>query len=93
MRRFGTDYVVFKHKRLEYSQRKLLDFLASKGQILPVSGVSLKAVEASYKVSLNLNKAGTSHAIRVLTANSKSRYGHREAKRLVTTKLRNGFRF
>jgi len=36
MRRFGTEYVEFKHKHLEYFQRKLLDLLANKGQIVSV---------------------------------------------------------
>jgi len=53
----------------------------------------MRAVEATYKVILSLNKAGRSHTIIVLTANSKSKYGHRVVKCLVTKKLRNGFKF
>lgn len=57
MRRFGTEYVDFKHKRLEYFQRKLPDLSTSKGQIVSVSEASMKAVEASDNASLSQNKA------------------------------------
>jgi hypothetical protein len=52
-----------KHWDLEYFQRKLSDLSASKGQIMSVSGVNKKAVEASYKVSLRIAKAGKLHTI------------------------------
>jgi hypothetical protein len=63
MRHFETKPVDLKHKRLEYFQRKLSDLSASKGQIMSFSGVNMNAVEASYKVSLRIAKAGKPHTI------------------------------
>jgi hypothetical protein len=48
---------------LEYFQRKLSDLSASEGQIMTFSGVNMKAVEGSYKVSLRIAKAGKPHTI------------------------------
>jgi hypothetical protein len=50
-----------KHKPLEYFQRKLSDLSASKGQIMSLSGFNMKAVEASYTVSLRISEAGKPH--------------------------------
>jgi hypothetical protein len=58
MRHFETKHGDLKHKPLEYFKRKLSDLSASKGQIMSFSGVNMKAVEASYKVSLRIAKAG-----------------------------------
>jgi hypothetical protein len=58
MRHLETKHGDLKHKLLEYFQRKLSDLSASKGQIMSFSGVNIKAVEASYKVSLRIAKAG-----------------------------------
>jgi hypothetical protein len=54
MRHFETKRGDLKHKLLEYFQRKLSDLSASKGQIMSFSGVNMKAVEASYEVSLRI---------------------------------------
>jgi hypothetical protein len=61
MRHFETKHGDLKHKLLEYFERKLSDLSASKGQIMPFSGVNMKAVEASYKVSLRIANAGKPH--------------------------------
>jgi hypothetical protein len=61
MRHFETKHGDLKHKPLEYFQRKLSDLSASKRQIMSYSGVNMKAVEASYKVSLRIAKAGKPH--------------------------------
>jgi hypothetical protein len=63
MRHFETKHGDLKHKPLEYFQTKLSDFSASKVQIMSFSGVNLKAVEASYKVSLRRAKSGKPHII------------------------------
>jgi hypothetical protein len=60
---FETKHGDLKHKPLEYFQRKLFDLSASKGQIMSFSGVNMKAVGASYKVSLRIAKAGKPHTI------------------------------
>jgi hypothetical protein len=52
-----------KHKPLEYFQRKLSDLSASRGHIMSFSEVKIKAVEASYKVSLRRATAGKPHTI------------------------------
>ena len=62
-------YGGIKHKSFEYFQRKLSDLPVSKGQILSILGIDMKAVEASYKVSFRIAKAGKSpFSWRVLTA-------------------------
>jgi hypothetical protein len=61
MRHFETKHGELNHKPLEYFQRKLSDLSASTGQITSLSGVNMKAVEASYKVSLRIAKAGKPH--------------------------------
>jgi hypothetical protein len=59
---FETKHGDLKHKPLEYFQRKMSDLSASKGQVMPFSGVNMKAVGAmSYKVSLRIAKAGKPH--------------------------------
>jgi hypothetical protein len=63
MRHFETKHGDLKHKPLEYFQRKLSDLLASKGQIISFPGVNMKAVEASYKVTLRIAKAGKPRTI------------------------------
>jgi hypothetical protein len=63
MCRFETRHWDLKHKLLEYFQRKRSDLSASEGQIMSFSGVNMKAVEASYKVSLRIAKAGKPHTI------------------------------
>jgi hypothetical protein len=63
MHHFETKHGDLKHMPLEYFQRKLSDLSASKGQIMSFSGVNMKAVEASYKVSLRIARAGKPHAI------------------------------
>jgi hypothetical protein len=71
MHHFETKHGDLKHKPLEYFQRKLSNLSASKNQIMSFSGVNMKVVEASYKVSLRIAKAGkTSYNWRVLTATS-----------------------
>jgi ribosomal protein L10 len=57
MRHFETKHGDLKHKLSEYFQRKLSDLSASKGQIMLFSGVNMKAVVASYKVSFKIVKA------------------------------------
>jgi hypothetical protein len=63
MRHFETKHEDLKHKPLEYFQRKLSDLSASKGQIMSFSGINMKVVEVSYKVSLRIAKAGKPHTI------------------------------
>jgi hypothetical protein len=63
MRHFETKLGDLKYKPLEYFQRKLSDLSASKGQIMSFSGVNMKALEASYIVSLKADKAGKPHTI------------------------------
>jgi hypothetical protein len=63
MRHFETKHGDLKHKPLEYFQRKLSDLSASKGQIMSFSGINMMAVEASYKVSLGIAKAGKPHTV------------------------------
>jgi hypothetical protein len=60
-RHFETKHGDLKRKPLEYFQRKLSDLSASKGQITSFSGVNMKAVEVSYKVTLRIDKTGKSH--------------------------------
>jgi hypothetical protein len=43
-----TKHGNLKHKTLEYFQRKLPNLLVSKGQIVSVSGVQMKAVKTCY---------------------------------------------
>jgi hypothetical protein len=68
MRHFETKYGDLKHKPLEYFRRKLSDTSASTDQIMSFSLVNMKAVGASYKVSLRIVKAGKPHRIGVFTA-------------------------
>jgi hypothetical protein len=63
MHHFETKHGDLEHKPLEYFQRKLSDLSASKGQIMSFSGVNMKAVETSYKVSLKIAKARKPHTI------------------------------
>jgi hypothetical protein len=63
MRHFETKHGEIRHKPLEYFQTKLSNLLASKGQMMSLSGVDMKSVEASYKVSLRRAKAGKPHTI------------------------------
>jgi hypothetical protein len=58
MRHFEIKLGDLKDKPLEYFQRNLSYLSASKGQIMSFSGVNMKAVEASYKVSLRIAKTG-----------------------------------
>jgi hypothetical protein len=55
---FETKHGYLKHKPLEYFQRKPPDLSASKGQIMSFSGVNMKAVEASYTVSIRIARTG-----------------------------------
>jgi hypothetical protein len=72
-----TKHEHFTHKPLEYFQRKLSDLSASKCQIMSFSGVNMKAVEASNKVSLRIAKAGktSSHTIGESLLLPAARYG------------------
>jgi hypothetical protein len=63
MRHLENKHGELKHKPLEYFQRKLSDFSASRGQIMPFSRVNMKAVAASYKVSLRIATVGKAHTI------------------------------
>jgi hypothetical protein len=58
-----TKHGDLKHKPLEYFQRKLSNLSASKGQIMSFSGVNMKVVEVSYKVSLRIAEVGKAHII------------------------------
>jgi hypothetical protein len=95
MRHFETKHGDLKHKLLEYFQRKLSDLSASKGQIMSSSGVNMKAVEASYKVSLRIAKAGKPHTIGeslLLSAakdSASSVLGEKVAKQLKSIPLSN----
>jgi hypothetical protein len=70
LRHFETKHEDLKHKPLEYFQRKLSDLSASEGHKISFSGVNMKAVKVSYKVSIRIAKAGKPHNWRVVTASS-----------------------
>jgi hypothetical protein len=95
MRHFETKRGDLKHKPLEYFQINLSDFSASKGQKMSFSGVNIKAVEASYKVSLRIATAGKPHTFgqSLLLPAAKdvasSVLGEKVAKRLESVPLSN----
>jgi hypothetical protein len=62
-RHFENKHADLKHRPLEYFQRKLSDLLASKGQIMPFSGVNMKAVEACNEINLRTAEVGKPHTI------------------------------
>jgi hypothetical protein len=91
MRHSETKHGDLKHKPLEYFQRKLSDLSASKDQIMSFSGVNMKAVEAFYRVSLRIAKAGKPHTIgeSLLLPAANSILGEKVAKQLESIPLSN----
>jgi hypothetical protein len=95
MRHFVTKHGDLNHKPLEYIQRKLSDLSASKGQIISVSEVNMKAVEAFHKVGLRIAEAGNprtvGHSLLLATAEdvASSVSGHKAAKQLEWILLSN----
>jgi hypothetical protein len=63
VRHFETKHGDLKRKPLEYFHRKLSDLSASKGQVMSLSRVNMKAIEASYSISLRIAKAGKPHTV------------------------------
>jgi hypothetical protein len=108
LRHSETNHGDLKRKPLKYFQRNLCDLPVSKGQIMPFSGLNMKAVEASYKVCLGIAKAGKPHTIgeSLLLPAAKdiasSVLGEKAAKQLefdsiiqrhrITTNFRHGFK-
>jgi hypothetical protein len=60
---FDTKYGNLIHRPVEYFQRILSDLSASKGETTSFSGVNMKDVQASLKVSLRLVYVGLPHVI------------------------------